>query len=132
MCMQIWCANLLCVCLQIEEILSMGKLSKLENFKTDEKVNIAHHKSSSPYKLFLVTSFLMVIKYMQVRTLILFSSIWGVGPATAQRFYEKGHRSLNDLNDETSLTASQRVGLRFANDLNVKITRQEVHLPQKY
>ena len=69
---------------------------------------------------------ILYILYMQIRTLILFSSIWGVGPATAQRFYEKGHRNLNDLRDESLLTASQRVGLQFYDDLNVKIPRHEV------
>lgn len=78
--------------------MTTGKLPKLENFKNDERVC----------------------------TLSLFSSIWGIGPATAQRFYEKGYRSLDDLRDEPSLTASQRVGLCFYHDLNVKIPRHEV------
>lgn len=82
----------------IYDILTTGKLPKLENLKNDERVC----------------------------TLSLFSSIWGIGPATAQRFYEKGYRSLDDLRDEPSLTASQRVGLRFYHDLNVKIPRHEV------
>ena len=74
----------------------------------------------------LLDTYVKTVLFMQIRTLILFSSIWGVGPATAQRFYEKGHRNLNDLRDESSLTASQRVGLQFYDDLNVKIPRHEV------
>lgn len=82
----------------IYDILTTGMLPKLENFKKDEKV----------------------------KTLSLFSSIWGIGPATASKLYEKGYRSLKDLETEPSLTAAQRVGLQFHSDLNVKIPRHEV------
>lgn len=82
----------------IQELLATGKLSKLEQFKNDERVH----------------------------TLSIFSSIWGIGPVTAQKLYEKGYRSLDDLKDEPSLTSSQRVGLQFFDDLNVKIPRHEV------
>lgn len=82
----------------IYDILTTGKLPKLDNFKNDEKV----------------------------RTLRLLSSVWGIGPATALKFYEKGYKSLEDLEREPSLTTSQRVGLHFYHDLNVKIPRHEV------
>lgn len=82
----------------IYDILTTGKLPKLENFRNDEKV----------------------------QTLRLFSSIWGIGPFTALKLYEKGHKSLEDLESESSLTASQRVGLQFHHDLQVKIPRHEV------
>ncbi|KAL6983619.1 DNA-directed DNA polymerase [Sarracenia purpurea var. burkii] len=67
----------------IQEIVRTGKLSKLEHFETDEKV----------------------------RTISLFGEVWGIGPATALKLYEKGHRSLDDLKNESSLTNSQRVRL---------------------
>ncbi|KAI5079749.1 hypothetical protein GOP47_0005228, partial [Adiantum capillus-veneris] len=82
----------------IYDILTTGKLPKLENFRNDEKV----------------------------KTLRLFSSIWGIGPATALKLFDKGYRSLKDLETEPSLTASQKVGLQFYDDLTVKIPRQEV------
>ncbi|KAH7283750.1 hypothetical protein KP509_34G022400 [Ceratopteris richardii] len=82
----------------INEILRTGSLSKLENFKNDKKV----------------------------QALRLFSSIWGIGPATALKLYEKGYRTLDDLKKEPSLTASQRVGLQFYKDLTIKIPRHEV------
>ncbi|KAI3886322.1 hypothetical protein MKW92_050520 [Papaver armeniacum] len=82
----------------IHEIVTTGKLSKLEHFETDEKV----------------------------RTINLFGEVWGIGPATALKLYEKGHRTLNDLKNEDSLTHSQRVGLEYFEDIKKRIPRNEV------
>ncbi|KAK1553948.1 hypothetical protein Q3G72_005611 [Acer saccharum] len=82
----------------IQEIVTTGKLSKLEHFETDEKV----------------------------RTISLFGEVWGIGPATAQKLYEKGHRTLDDLKSEDSLTHSQRIGLKYFDDIKTRIPRQEV------
>ncbi|CAL8994344.1 unnamed protein product [Prunus brigantina] len=91
----------------IQEIVTTGKLSKLEHFETDEKV----------------------------RTIALFEEIWGVGPATALKLYEKGHRTLDDLKNEDSLTNSQKLGLRYYDDIKQRIPRHEAeemeHLLQK-
>ncbi|CAB4295065.1 unnamed protein product [Prunus armeniaca] len=91
----------------IREIVTTGKLSKLEHFETDEKV----------------------------RTIALFEEIWGVGPATALKLYEKGHRTLDDLKNEDSLTNSQKLGLRYYDDIKQRIPRHEAeemeHLLQK-
>ncbi|KAJ4879127.1 DNA polymerase lambda (POLL) [Raphanus sativus] len=82
----------------IQEIVTTGKLSKLEHFETDEKV----------------------------RTISLFGEVWGIGPATALKLYEKGHRTLEDLKNEDSLTHSQRLGLKYFDDIRTRIPRQEV------
>ncbi|MCL7050955.1 hypothetical protein MKW94_030241, partial [Papaver nudicaule] len=82
----------------IHEIVTTGKLSKLEHFETDEKI----------------------------RTINLFGEVWGIGPATALKLYEKGHRTLNDLKNEESLTHSQRVGLEYFEDIKKRIPRNEV------
>ncbi|XP_057950363.1 DNA polymerase lambda isoform X2 [Malania oleifera] len=91
----------------IQEIVSTGKLSKLEHFETDEKV----------------------------KTITLFGEVWGIGPATALKLYEKGHRTLDDLKDEDSLTNAQKLGLKYFDDIKEKIPRHEVqemeHLLQK-
>ncbi|XP_076903698.1 DNA polymerase lambda isoform X2 [Bidens hawaiensis] len=91
----------------IHEIMTTGKLSKLEHFESDEKV----------------------------RTISLFGEVWGVGPATALKLYEKGHRSLDDLKDDATLTNSQRLGLKYFEDIRTRIPRQEVqemeHLLQR-
>ncbi|OVA11270.1 BRCT domain [Macleaya cordata] len=82
----------------IHEIVTTGKLSKLEHFETDEKV----------------------------RTINLFGEVWGIGPATALKLYEKGHRTLDDLKNEDSLTNAQRVGLEYFDDIKKRIPRHEV------
>ncbi|KAL2476569.1 DNA polymerase lambda (POLL) [Abeliophyllum distichum] len=82
----------------IQEIVTTGKLSKLEHFENDEKV----------------------------RTISLFGEIWGVGPATALKLYEKGHRTLDDLKNEESLTNAQRLGLKYFDDIKTRIPRHEV------
>ncbi|KAF7123739.1 hypothetical protein RHSIM_Rhsim12G0124400 [Rhododendron simsii] len=82
----------------IQEIVNTGKLSKLEHFETDEKV----------------------------RTISLFGEVWGIGPATALKLYEKGHRTLEDLKNEDSLTNSQRLGLKYFDDIKTRIPRHEV------
>ncbi|XP_038892426.1 DNA polymerase lambda isoform X2 [Benincasa hispida] len=82
----------------IQEIVSTGKLSKLEHFEADEKV----------------------------RTISLFGEVWGIGPATALRLYEKGYRTLDDLKKEESLTHAQKLGLKYFDDIKQRIPRNEV------
>ncbi|KAK4402838.1 DNA polymerase lambda [Sesamum angolense] len=82
----------------IQEIVNTGKLSKLEHFEKDEKV----------------------------RTISLFGEVWGIGPATASKLYDKGHRTLDDLKNEESLTNSQRLGLKYFDDIKTRIPRHEV------
>ncbi|XVF02385.1 hypothetical protein REPUB_Repub04eG0171200 [Reevesia pubescens] len=82
----------------IQEIVTTGKLSKLEHFETDEKV----------------------------KTISLFGEVWGIGPATALKLYEKGHRTLDDLKNENSLTNAQKIGLKYFDDIKTRIPRHEV------
>ncbi|TYH88223.1 hypothetical protein ES332_D01G173400v1 [Gossypium tomentosum] len=81
----------------IQEIVTTGKLSKLEQFETDEKV----------------------------KTITLFGEVWGIGPATALKLYEKGHRTLDDLKNEDSLTNAQVIGLKYFDDIKTRIPRHE-------
>ncbi|KAF5746638.1 hypothetical protein HS088_TW06G00809 [Tripterygium wilfordii] len=87
----------------IREIVMTGKLSKLEHFEEDEKV----------------------------RTISLFGEVWGIGPATAAKLYEKGHRTLDDLKKDDSLTNSQKIGLKYFDDINSRIPRHEVQEMEK-
>ncbi|KAJ7953677.1 DNA polymerase lambda [Quillaja saponaria] len=82
----------------IHEIITTGKLEKLEHFETDEKV----------------------------RTISLFGEVWGIGPATALKLYEKGYRTLDDLKNEDSLTNAQKLGLKYFDDIKQRIPRHEV------
>ncbi|XP_061376565.1 DNA polymerase lambda [Gastrolobium bilobum] len=81
----------------IQEIITTGKLSKLEHFETDEKV----------------------------RTISLFGEVWGIGPATSLKLYEKGHRTLDDLRNDESLTNAQKLGLKYFDDIRQRIPRHE-------
>ncbi|KAG8663303.1 hypothetical protein MANES_01G196700v8 [Manihot esculenta] len=82
----------------IQEIVTTGKLSKLEHFETDEKV----------------------------RAISLFGEVWGIGPATALKLYEKGYRTLDDLKNDDSLTYAQKLGLKYFHDIRTRIPRNEV------
>ncbi|XP_073221618.1 DNA polymerase lambda isoform X2 [Cicer arietinum] len=91
----------------IQEIITTGKLLKLEHFETDEKV----------------------------QTISLFGEVWGIGPATALKLYDKGHRTLDDLTNDDSLTNAQKLGLKYFDDIRQRIPRHEVqemeHILQK-
>ena len=63
-----------------------------------------------------------------MRTITLFGEIWGIGPATALKLYEKGHRTLDDLRNDGSLTQSQRLGLQYIDDIQKKIPREKVDM----
>ena len=63
---------------------------------------------------------------LKVRTISLFGEVWGVGPATALKLYEKGHRTLDDLRKDESLTNAQRIGLKYFDDIKQRIPRHEV------
>lgn len=62
----------------------------------------------------------------QVKTISLFGEVWGIGPSTALKLYEKGHRTLDDFRNEESLTHSQRLGLKYFDDIQTRIPRHEV------
>ncbi|CAI5521427.1 unnamed protein product, partial [Closterium sp. Naga37s-1] len=83
---------------KIQEILSYGMIKKLRAYQADD----------------------------MVRTLALFGTVWGVGPRTARRFYSAGHRSLRQLAADPGLTPTQRIALRFHEDMNKRIPRDEV------
>ncbi|CAN6477651.1 unnamed protein product [Victoria cruziana] len=87
----------------IHEIVTTGKLTKLEHFENDEKV----------------------------KTISLFGEVWGVGPATALKLYEKGHRTLDDLSEDNSLTHAQRLGVKYFDDIKKRIPRHEVKVMEE-
>jgi DNA polymerase/3'-5' exonuclease PolX len=53
-----------------------------------------------------------------------FMSIWGVGSKTANVWYAKGHRDIEDLAAE-KLTEQQKVGIKYIEDIKEKIPRAE-------
>lgn len=56
----------------------------------------------------------------------LFGEVWGIGHATALKLYEKGHRTLDDLKHDDSLSTVQKIGLKYFDDIKKRIPRHEV------
>ncbi|KAJ8908925.1 hypothetical protein NDN08_005625 [Rhodosorus marinus] len=87
---------------KIEEIINTGTCRKAEAFKVDPHVH----------------------------TLRVFEGIWGAGPTTANKWYACGLRSLDDFQEGTKgyslLSKQQKIGLRYYDEFNKKIPRQEV------
>jgi len=60
-----------------------------------------------------------------------FTNVWGIGPSEANRYYNLGCRSLEDLVTEPSLKEMQRAGLRYFEDIKERIPRREIELFEK-
>lgn len=82
---------------KIGEILQQGKLRKLEQFQSQDKVV----------------------------ALNLFNKIWGVGPATAEKWVQQGCRTLDDVRSRSDLTTQQEIGLKHFGDFLEKMPRSE-------
>eukprot|EP00897_Mesotaenium_endlicherianum_P001254 jgi/Mesen1/1156/ME000124S00188 len=83
---------------KVLQLAATGRLQKLEAFRLDP-----------------------VVQCQQ-----LFASVWGVGPKTARQLYAAGHRSLQHLKGEASLSSMAAIGLQFHADLSHRIARDEV------
>jgi DNA polymerase lambda len=65
----------------------------------------------------------------RARALADFERVWGVGPATAERWHAAGCRALADVRvraGELRLTAQQAVGLKFFDDFELRIPHAEI------
>ncbi len=85
---------------KVKEILETGELIKLDSFHADHKTQALQQ----------------------------FSNIFGVGSETAETLYKRGFKSIEELRerDQDVLTAQQRIGLKYCEELQVKIPREEV------
>ncbi|AOW03966.1 hypothetical protein B0I72DRAFT_138495 [Yarrowia lipolytica] len=61
-----------------------------------------------------------------VKVTSLFEGIWGVGKATARKWYKEGYRTLDDIAKKATLTPNQKVGLEHYDDFQERIPRDEV------
>ena len=68
----------------------------------------------------------------QVETLQRLASVWGIGPKLAQKLYQAGHRSIEDLVEEPSLSQMAQIGVRYHKDLLLRIPRDEVAAAETY
>ncbi|XP_076103437.1 DNA polymerase lambda-like [Mytilus galloprovincialis] len=82
---------------KIWEIIESGGLRKLDEFKSNE----------------------------EIKTLELFSNVWGAGAVTSRQWYQQGFRTLDDLKTKAKLTHQQEVGLKHYDDILDRMSREE-------
>eukprot|EP01028_Stygiella_incarcerata_P007834 TRINITY_DN3282_c0_g1_i1.p1 TRINITY_DN3282_c0_g1~~TRINITY_DN3282_c0_g1_i1.p1 ORF type:complete len:666 (+),score=165.43 TRINITY_DN3282_c0_g1_i1:71-2068(+) len=85
---------------KIKEYMKTGTISRLEHLRKSERVEV----------------------------ISLFTKIHGVGVSTANEWYSRGYRTLDDIRKNVRLSHGQQVGLDLYNDLEQKIPRSEVEL----
>ena len=78
-------------------------------------------------KEFIETGHLAELKESEeeMKVLELFTKIYGIGPVTAHKLYERGYRTLDDI-PHSELTRSQQLGLLYFEDINSRIPRAEI------
>ncbi|CAO3597436.1 unnamed protein product [Absidia cylindrospora] len=68
----------------------------------------------------------LVKEDLEFKTLDLFYNIHGVGATTAREWYNKGHRSLDDVKDNEQLSKDQLLGIKYYDDFLQRIPRHQV------
>ena len=56
----------------------------------------------------------------------LFAGVWGAGAETSKQWFAQGFRTLDDLRTRARLTRTQQIGLKYYQDFNTRIPREEV------
>lgn len=56
----------------------------------------------------------------------LFAGVWGAGAETTKQWFAQGFRTLEDLRTRARLTRTQQIGLKYYDDFNTRIPREEV------
>ena len=64
----------------------------------------------------------------KMKVLCLFNRVWGVGPSTAEKWYQQGHRTLKDLEQKGNLSKQQLIGLKHFEDFDERMLREECTL----
>ena len=62
----------------------------------------------------------------------LFTTIYGIGPVAAEKFYLQGFRTIEDLWFKAELTESQKSGILWKDHINLRIPRAEMDIINKY
>ncbi|KAJ7327348.1 hypothetical protein OS493_027038 [Desmophyllum pertusum] len=106
---------------QITRIEEAAKLSSVGSHSKKVIQDILENGSSTEVQGIISSDF---FKSMEI-----FSSIYGCGPATARKWYEKGYRSMADViqavSDGMKLTEQQAMGLKCYSDLVQPVPREE-------
>ncbi|ODV95338.1 hypothetical protein PACTADRAFT_33910 [Pachysolen tannophilus NRRL Y-2460] len=99
-----------------DEAIKLPNIGKSLALKIEE-INKTHKLS----KLFFLQN---DIKYS---TLNKFMKIYSVGPTIAKNWYDRGYRTIEDIEKKVdNLTSNQKLGIKYYNDWNSKIPREEV------
>jgi NAD-dependent DNA ligase len=78
-------------------------------------------------EVFQNTGTLPILERERKNPLNLFTKIYGVGPKKAKQLIDDGISSIEDLkNNETKLNDTQKIGLKYYDDLNERIPRSEI------
>lgn len=94
---------------KIDEFLKTGTIGKIEQLK-HEQVPIPEIKQETTDKQAILD---------------LFQSIYGVGPVTAEKWYNKGHRTYDHLVNE-KMTRAQMLGYKYFKEYTERIPRQHI------
>lgn len=62
----------------------------------------------------------------RVKTMELFESVYGIGSKYSKKFYDLGYRTLQDLWNSGLLNEKQKIGMKYREDLLVRIPREEI------
>ncbi|KAG9287995.1 hypothetical protein G9A89_017590 [Geosiphon pyriformis] len=102
----------------------------IESAKEARKIKGIGPKISLQIQLFLETGTIEEAQEIRVsekfQVLDTFSRVYGVGFKTAQAWYRKGYRTIDDCLKNPKLTENQRVGLDLFKDFQKKMTRRDI------
>lgn len=64
----------------------------------------------------------------QREVMCIFTSIYGIGPISAAKFYNMGYRTLEELWNDNLLNDKQRLGYTWKEHIDLRISREEIEL----
>jgi len=106
----------------IDEYLKTGKVQRLEKFNEKYIKNTMEKDKQKTIKLIIEE------QKDKPKVIELFKSVYGIGPESANKFYEQGFRTIEDLYSKATLTESQKLGLIWKEHIDLRINRDEMDI----